>query len=44
MQIKIVDFDLEVGLPKLFNRDLIEKIMSRPVKYSSDTGILRQSS
>ena len=40
--IKIVDFDLKVGLPKLFNRDLIEKIMSRPVKYSSD--ILRQSS
>ena len=40
--IKLVDFDLKVGLPKLFNRDLIEKIMSRPVKNSSD--ILRQSS
>ena len=40
--IKIVDFDLKVGLPKLFNRDLMEKIMSRPVKYSSD--LLRQSS
>ena len=39
--IKIVDSDL-VGLPKLFNRDLMEKIMSRPVKYSSN--ILRQSS